>query len=162
MNADIVNPVLEASTKILKILLFQDVTLGKPVMAKRHVLLDTLAILFWITGDFQGRFLFSMSRPAAVRIASAMMGEDAIRLDEFGKSALGEMASMILGRCGILFSERGVDIRIGYPTIIEGANVHCAPLGGEMEGRILRIPLLFENGDTMDVRFEQGTQYGRF
>ncbi len=162
MKADFINPVLVSSTKILGILLSQEVRLGKPEIVRQHVLLDAVAILFWMTGDFQGRFLFSMPRASARNIITSLTSEETDQLDELGKSALGEMASMILGRCGILFSERGIDIRIGYPTIVEGANIHCTPLGGETEGRILLIPLLLEDGDMVDVRIEEGTRFGRF
>lgn len=154
MKADYINPVLSACSSIMKILLLQEIKLGELKLVKQHNLKDTIAFVFWMTGDFEGRFIFSMRRHVAIRFAGIMIGKESSTLDEMSKSAIAEMASMILGRSGILYSERGIDVKISYPTIIEGGAVYVAPLAGEDNGKIVKVPLLFPNGDTIEIRIE--------
>jgi chemotaxis protein CheX len=155
LKVEYINPVLSACSSILRILLFEEIKLGKPELRRRHVLVDSIAVIFWMNGDFNCRFMFSMKRSVALRIASTMVGHEVKELDEFSKSAIGEMASMILGRSGILYSEKEIHVNISFPNIIEGDNLFVSPLAGEAEGKILKVPLHFSNGDIVDVRIEQ-------
>ncbi|WP_252891453.1 chemotaxis protein CheX [Thermoclostridium stercorarium] len=107
MKVDYINPILIASSKIIKALLQEDITLGRLSLLDSHNLKDSVAIILWMTGDFDGRFIFAIKRNVALQIASAMMGERITELNDMAKSAVAEMATIILGRTGIIFL-RGV------------------------------------------------------
>lgn len=154
MRAEFVNPILAACKSIVQILLFEELRLGELVLIRQHVLRESISFVFWMTGDFSGRFIFSMNRPTALRVAGTMIGEDVDHLDDMSKSAIGEMASMILGRSSIMYSDRGFDVRISPPTIVEGESMTISPLNGT-GGKILKVPLLLRNGDVMELRLEQ-------
>lgn len=151
MKAEFINPILSACRSIIKILMFEEIQLGELNLVHRHVLGESISFVFWLTGDFNGRFILSMDRRTALHVAGRMIGEPVETLDEMSKSAVGELASMILGRSGILYAERGLDVRISPPTILEGKSLTISPLGS----RILKIPLHLANEDKLDVRIEQ-------
>ena len=153
MKVDYINPVLIASSKILKALLQEDIILGRLSLLDNHDLVDSLAIIMWMSGDFEGRFLFAIKRNVALYIAGIMMGEEIRNLNDISKSALGEMASMILGRTGIIFSERGIDVKISYPTLVEGDSIDISPLN-QKKRSIINVPLVMSQGHTIDMKIE--------
>lgn len=154
MEAVYVNPILSACSTILKTLLFEDIKLGELKLVKNHHLDGSLVIVIWMTGDFDGRFIFSMPRKTAAKIASIMMGQEVTELDEISKSAIAEMSSMILGRSGILYAKKNINVNISYPTMVEGDTINIEPLKGKNAGHILKIPLIMNSGDVVEVRIE--------
>jgi len=153
MKVDYINPVLIASSKIIKALLQEDITLGRLSLMDNHNLVNSLAIIIWMSGDFEGRFLFAIKRDVALYIASVMMGEEVTELNDMSKSAIAEMSSMILGRTGIIFSERGIDVRISYPTMVEGDSIYISTIN-QRKRSIINIPLVMSNGRVIDMKIE--------
>ena len=153
MKVDYINPVLIASSKILKALLQEDVILGRLSLSDSHNLRDSMAIILWMSGDFEGRFVFAIKRKVALYIASVMMGEEISELNDMAKSAVAEMATMILGRTGIIFSERGIDVKISYPTLVEGDCVYISTLS-QRKRTIINIPLIMSRGYVIDIKLK--------
>ncbi|NLG88418.1 MAG: chemotaxis protein CheX [Clostridiaceae bacterium] len=153
MKVDYINPVLIASSKIIKALLQEDITLGRLSLMDNHNLVNSLAIIIWMSGDFEGRFLFAIKRDVALYIASVMMGEEVTELNDMSKSAIAEMSTIILGRTGIIFSERGIDVRISYPTMVEGDSIYISPIK-QRKRSIINIPLIMSNGHVIDMKIE--------
>ena len=114
--------------------------MGRLALYDSHDLIDSIAIVMWIHGDFEGRFLFAIKRSVALYISSIMLGEEVKELNVMSKSALAEMATMILGRTGIIFSERGIDVKISYPTLVEGDSIYISSL--TQKRSIINIPLI--------------------
>jgi len=155
MKVDYINPILIASSKIIKALLQEDVSLGRLSLLDSHNLQDSIAIILWMSGDFEGRFIFALKRRVALYIASTMMGEEITELNEMAKSAVAEMATIILGRTGIIFSERGIDVKISYPTLVEGDSVYISTLNPKKKS-IINIPLVMSRGNVIDIKIESG------
>jgi len=155
MKVDYINPLLIASSKIIKVLVQEDITLGRLSLLDNHDLVDSLAIIMWMNGDFEGRFLFAIERNTARHIAGMMMGEELERLNDMAKSALAELATMILGRTGIIFSERGMDVRITPPTLVEGDSIYISSLK-QKKRTIINIPLVMSQGKVIDMKIESG------
>lgn len=155
MKVDYINPILIASSKIMKALLQEDVSLGRLSLLDSHNLKDSMAIILWMSGDFEGRFIFALKRKVALYIASVMMGEELTELNDMAKSAVAEMATIILGRTGIIFSERGIDVKISYPTLVEGDSIFISTLNPRKKS-IINIPLIMSRGNVIDVKIESG------
>jgi chemotaxis protein CheX len=155
MKVDYINPVLIASSKIIKVLLQEDIKLGRLTLYDNHELANSIAIIMWMHGDFNGRFLFAIQRNVARYISGIMMGEEINELDDMSKSALAELASMILGRTGIIFSERGIDVKISYPTLVEGDNIYISSMLPQKH-TIINIPLIMSQGRIIDMKIESG------
>ena len=152
-KVDYINPVLIASSKIIKILIQEDITLGRLSLLYNHEIANSLAIIMWMNGDFEGRFLFAIKRNVALHIAGMMMGEEIKELNQMAKSALAELATMILGRTGIIFSERGIDVKITYPTLVEGDSIYISALN-QRKRSIINIPLIMSHGNVIDMKIE--------
>lgn len=155
MKVDYINPILIASSNIIKALLQEDITLGRLSIQDNHKLFNSIAIIMWMNGDFEGRFIFALKRNVALYIASVMIGKKVTELDDMAKSAVAEMATMILGRTGIIFSERGIDVKISYPTLVEGDCVYISTLK-QKKSSIINIPLIMSQGNTIDIKIESG------
>lgn len=155
MKADFINPILTASRKIILALLNKDMSLGKLSILKEHKMNETVAIMIWMTGDFKARFLFVFEKKVACNIATTMIGSKINKLDEMAKSALGELASIILGRAGIIYSEKDIDVIISYPTMVEGESVFISHV---TEGnKIINIPMILSDGDVIYLRIEDAS-----
>lgn len=155
MKVDYINPVLIASNKIIKVLLQEDVKLGRLSLYDNHELVNSIAVIMWMNGDFEGRFLFAIKRNVARYISGIMLGEEIKDLNPIAKSALAEMASMILGRTGIIFSERGIDVKISYPTLVEGDSIYISSMN-QKKRSIINIPLIMSQGQAIDMKIESG------
>ncbi len=155
MKAEYINPVLIASEKIIKTVLRLEITLGQLSLLEEHNLKESLAIVIWVTGDFHGRIMFGISKKVACNIASIMMGSTVDKLDDFSKSAVGELANMILGRTGIIFSNRGIEVNISPPTLIEGDKLTISPINSSKNKKtIINVPINLNNGDIIDMKIE--------
>lgn len=155
MKVDYINPVLIASSKIIKVLIQEDIKLGRLSLFDNHELANSIAIIMWMNGDFEGRFLFAIKRNVAKYISGMMLGEEVKDLDSMAKSALAEMASMILGRTGIIFSERGIDVKISHPTLVEGDSIYISSMN-QKKRSIVNIPLIMSQGRAIDMKIESG------
>lgn len=155
MKVDYINPVLIASSKIIKVLIQEDIKLGRLSLFDNHELANSIAIIMWMNGDFEGRFLFAIKRNVAKYISGIMLGEEVKDLDSMAKSALAEMASMILGRTGIIFSERGIDVKISHPTLVEGDSIYISSMN-QKKRSIVNIPLIMSQGRAIDMKIESG------
>ena len=155
VKVDYINPVLIASSKIIKVLIQEDIKLGRLSLFDNHELANSIAIIMWMNGDFEGRFLFAIKRNVAKYISGIMLGEEVKDLDSMAKSALAEMASMILGRTGIIFSERGIDVKISHPTLVEGDSIYISSMN-QKKRSIVNIPLIMSQGRAIDMKIESG------
>jgi len=155
VKVDYINPVLIASSKIIKVLIQEDIKLGRLSLFDNHELANSIAIIMWMNGDFEGRFLFAIKRNVAKYISGMMLGEEVKDLDSMAKSALAEMASMILGRTGIIFSERGIDVKISHPTLVEGDSIYISSMN-QKKRSIVNIPLIMSQGRAIDMKIESG------
>ena len=67
-----------------------------------------------------------------------MMGEEITELDDMAKSAVAEMATMILGRTGIIFSEKVLRSKSAI-HLVEGDCVYISTLS-QKKRTIINIP----------------------
>lgn len=155
MKVDYINPVLIASSKIIKVVLQEDIKLGRLSLYDNHELVNSIAVIMWMNGDFEGRFLFAIKRNVAKYIAGIMLGEEVDELNAMSQSAIAELSSMILGKTGIIFSERGIDVKISYPTLVEGDSIYISSLN-QKKRSIINIPIIMSQGRVIDMKIESG------
>ncbi|MCX7746393.1 MAG: chemotaxis protein CheX [Clostridia bacterium] len=147
MDVNYINPFIEASRNVVKQVAGFDLSIGKLYIKPSPFNADGIVIVVGITGQIRGQAMFSLTAQTGRDIASAMMmGMPVLELDEFAKSALGELANMILGNTAAIFSKKGQFIDITPPTVLIGNNIEvtstkqktvCIPLViNENEGKI--------------------------
>ncbi|HEX2954293.1 MAG TPA: chemotaxis protein CheX [Bacillota bacterium] len=146
MKVEYINPFIEASESVIEQLTGLKPKLGKVAIKSTPYSSDSLVIFIGVTGMIKGNVVMSFDPQVAVRIVSSMMGGMEVDInDELGKSAVGEVGNMIMGHTAMIFSEREINIDISPPTILVGKNMQVS----NENGMVIRVPVLFENGDTM-------------
>lgn len=141
MKAEHINPFIGASQNVIKMLCNIDAKIGKVHSRISTEPYNQLLIIIGLIGKIKGRVSFEMPTETAKNIASIMMaGMPVVELDDIGRSAICEMANMIMGNASTMFSNIGLSIDITPPTLITGEKI-------EMQSKVATIvvPLELEN-----------------
>ncbi len=121
INAEYVNPFLEAASAVFKSILNVDLRRGKLVIKESPVPAMDIAIIIGITGGVTGEVVYSMEFNTIKKIADILapgLSEEQIKHEY--KDIVGELANMITGNAMNLFASTGKQIDITTPTVIEG------------------------------------------
>jgi chemotaxis protein CheX len=121
INAEFVNPFLEAASVVFKSILDVDLRRGKLVIKESPIPSMDVAIIIGITGGVTGEVVYSMGYTMVKKIAQVLvkgLSEDQIQ-DEY-KDIIGELANMITGNAMNLFASSGKRISMTTPTVVEG------------------------------------------
>jgi len=121
INAEYVNPFLEAASAVFKSILSVDLRRGKLVIKESPVPAMDIAIIIGITGGVTGEVVYSMEFNMVKKIADILapgLSEDQIKQEY--KDIIGELANMITGNAMNLFASTGKQIDITTPTVVEG------------------------------------------
>jgi len=148
MNVEYINPFIEASQTVLKQIAGVNAKLGKVYIKTSPYKSDSIVIIVGLTGKMRGQAIFSMSKTVAMDIASSMMGGMPVtELDEMSRSAVSEMANMILGNAATILFNRGVSIEITPPSLLMGENMQVS----SDKLKIICIPLILDNGNVIEI-----------
>ena len=121
INAEYINPFLEAATVVFKSLLKVDLRRGKLIIKDNPIPSMDIAMIIAITGGISGEIVYSMSFGMVEKIAEVLipgLTEDQIKSEY--RDIVGELANMITGNAMNLFASTGKDIDITTPTVMEG------------------------------------------
>lgn len=148
MNAEYINPFIEASQMVLKQIASIDTKLGKLFLKTSPFKSDNVIIIVGLTGKMRGQVAFSMSIGTAKMIASKMMmGMPVSEFDEMARSAVSEMANMILGNTATLLYNRGIGIEITPPSLLMGDNMQVS----NANMKTVCIPLIITEGEAIEI-----------
>ena len=84
-----------------------------------------------------------MSETVALKLISAILGQETTELDELGQSGIAEMANVIAGSAGVDLAEDGIETIINPPLVLAG----CGARLSTVEIQRLVVPLATEFGD---------------
>jgi chemotaxis protein CheX len=148
MNIEYINPFIEASQTVLKQIAQMDAKLGKVYLKNSPYKSEDLIIMVGLTGKIRGQAIFSMNKSLGMSIASSMMmGMPVTEFDELSKSAISELANMILGNAATILYNRGMNIDITPPSLLMGENMQITP----NKMKTICIPLLVNNGEKIEL-----------
>jgi chemotaxis protein CheX len=148
MNIEYINPFIEASQTVLKQIASLDAKLGKVYIKDSPYKSEDLIIMVGLTGKIRGQAIFSMTRSLGMSIASSMMmGMPVTEFDELSKSAISELANMILGNAATLLYNRGFNIDITPPSLLMGENLQITP----NKMKTICIPLVINDQDKIEL-----------
>ena len=121
INAEYVNPFLEAASAVFKQLLNVDLRRGKLVIKDVPQPSHDVAIIIGITGAVTGQVVFSMCLEMVGKIAKVLTpGLSDKDIANEWKDIVGEVANMITGNAMNLFAYSGKRVEMTTPTVIEG------------------------------------------
>ncbi|AUG58327.1 chemotaxis protein CheX [Acetivibrio saccincola] len=148
MNVEYINPFIEASRTVLKQITGIDAKLGKIFVKTSPYASDNILIIVGLTGKIRGQAVFAMNQYVALDIASSMMGGiETVELDEMSKSAISELANMILGNAATILYNRGIGVEITPPTFLMGENMQIS----NAKMKTICIPLLLGDNKQMQI-----------
>lgn len=148
MKVEYINPFIEASLEVISQTTNMKPTIGKVFVKNNSYNGDGVVIFIGLTGKINGNVVLSLSKNLALNIASAMMGGmPVIELDEISKSAIAELANMILGNTASIFYKNGIGIDITPPTVLTGENINLTPT----KSVTVCIPLNFQGGESLEI-----------
>jgi len=123
INAEFVNPFLEAASAVFKSILNVDLRRGKLVIKESPIPSLDVAIIIGITGGVTGEVVYSMGFNMVHKIAEILapgLSEEQIKIEY--KDIIGELSNMITGNAMNLFASSGKTIDMTTPTVVEGTN----------------------------------------
>ena len=121
INAEYVNPFLEAASAVFKQLMNVDLRRGKLILKEVPQPSHDVAIIIGITGAVTGQVVFSMSLEMVKKIAQILApGISEKDIANEWKDIVGEVANMITGNAMNLFAYSGKRVEMTTPTVVEG------------------------------------------
>jgi len=121
INAEYVNPFLEAASAVFKSVMNVDLRRGKMIIKENPEPSHDVAIIIGITGSISGEVVYSMGYSMVTKIAEILApGLNEEQLKSEYKDIVGELANMITGNAMNLFAYSGKQIDITTPTVING------------------------------------------
>ncbi|MCX7023321.1 MAG: chemotaxis protein CheX [Spirochaetes bacterium] len=123
MRVEYINPFVEASFNVLREVLQSDVKRGELYLKSTSMPVMGVAAIVGLAGDVEGRVLFDMDKPTALKVASAMNGEELPTMDDLVKATITELANMITAQAVTKLHELGFRFDLTPPAIFTGDNM---------------------------------------
>ena len=95
MRVEYINPFSEAAYNILSQVLSEDIKRGDLYLKSTCMPVMGVAAIVGLAGDVEGRVIFDMTLDTALKIASAMNGEEMSEFDELARATITELANLI-------------------------------------------------------------------
>lgn len=130
MNEEYINAFLTPAVHVWEKELAVKLTLSGAEQVASQYTTSELTVLIGISGKLEGNVLYGFSQESAKRIASKMIGQEIIELNELALSAIGEIANMITGNAATLLANLGAVCEITPPVIIEPTGSRFTTFGG--------------------------------
>lgn len=117
---DYVKAFLQAAEHVLDQMIGEIPSKGSPAYHVEPTFnLQHINVFLGITGDIEGQVNFGMDLDTGLKLASIMVLEDVMTLDEISMSALQEMANMISGNATTLLAKM-LKLEISPPSLVTG------------------------------------------
>ena len=129
INAEYVNPFLEAASSVFKTVVGVNLRRGKLSIKKYPEPAHDIAIIIGITGSLHGVVVYSMGESMVYKISDILvpgLSEEQIKIEY--KDIIGELANMITGNAMILFSNVKKEVEVTTPTVIDGKDFTITPV----------------------------------
>lgn len=131
MRVEYINPFVEAAFNIMKEVLGSEPKRGELYLKSSSQPVLGVAAIVGLAGAVEGRVLFDMDRSTAMKIASAMNGEELEEFDELAKATITEMANMITARAVTKLYDLGFKFDLTPPALLTGENMQVSNSGVE-------------------------------
>lgn len=148
MNAEHVNAFVQAYLTVVPTATSMIVKRGEIYSKRSPFNTDDVIIVIGVTGDVKGQVMFTVSKLTALKVVSAMMGGAGVNdFDDMSRSAICELANMIMGNSAMLLYNKGLKIDITPPSFVTGQHIQIS------SDKIVTIciPFVFTEGQVMEM-----------
>lgn len=152
MNAEYINPFLDASIHLFKTHLMMSITNKPPFVNQDNQNLNEVSAIIGLAGDIMGAVVLSFTRDTAIAMASRFSSQKHQALSKEVLDAVGELVNIIAGNAKKDLADFRIEISL--PGVITGNKYRINwPQGVP----VITIPFESEAGDfTVNVSFKQG------
>lgn len=144
MEAENINIFYETLQSTLQSFLGASVERGDLQKSQTSDLVGKTNIYINIKGDLAGHFYLSLPENTALQVVTKMAGRETSELNSFAKSALSEVANMVMGKVSAQFHEQGTEINSNAPEVVADASEGDVNLFGET---FILIPVTTDLGE---------------
>ena len=137
MRVEYINPFVEAAFSVLKEVLQSDVHRGELYLKSTSMPVMGVAAIVGLAGDVEGRVLFDMDKPTALKTASVMNGEELNEFDDLVKATITELANMITAQAVTKLHDLGFRFDLTPPAIFTGETMEVS----DAEVEALIVPM---------------------
>ncbi len=146
VSVELINPFISAAQSVLRDLAQISTKMGKPYLKKPEYEGQVVSIIVGITGELRGQVILTLTEEVACQIAShMMMGMPVPELNDMSRSAVSELANMILGNTATIFSTKGITVDITPPNLCIGSNMSFTV----SDSKTICVPLDYEDGNNL-------------
>jgi chemotaxis protein CheX len=143
MDANLINPFINATTNVLSTMAFVQCKVGKPYLKKDDKAKGDVTGVIGLTGDSNGTIAVTFDQGSILKIVSNMFGEEMTELNHEVADVVGELVNMISGQARRELEELGRLFHAAIPTVISGRG-HCVT--HYTDGPKIAIPFTTEGG----------------
>ena len=132
MDAKLINPFVDAFTRVMPMLGFPEPTRTKLYAASSRVKSHGVSMLVGFTKQIRGNVVYNMSEDTAKFIASQMMmGMPVESFDEMAQSAISELSNMLTAHTATNITALELDVDISTPSLTVGADFEVKVCDGQ-------------------------------
>jgi len=141
MDVRYINPFLTAVKDVFETMIEVSFSVGEPCLKKDSIPLHEVSSIIGISGEVTGSVVINLSEKTALQLASALIGEQLLELDEDCVDAIGEIANMVAGSAKNGFPVQNTSLsvptvvigkhKVNYPSAIPIISIPCETSEGQ-------------------------------
>ncbi len=121
MDAELINPFINATMNVLETMAFSKSQAGKPYLKKENTATGIITGIIGITGTGNGGTIsVTFDEGSILKIVSNMFGEEMTEINGEIADAVGELTNMISGQARRELEEKGRLFEAAIPSVITG------------------------------------------
>ena len=137
MKMELIQPFINAADAVLSQGLQSPILIGNLSMEDESYRRKGVAAIIALSGDVEGRIIFDLDSPTAVRVASQFAGSPVPESDSLVRETVCELANQIIGNAVTTLNDQGFHFRVHPP---EMHTLEQEARGGEdTEAMVLRF-----------------------
>lgn len=157
MNAELINPFLEAILGVLNTMAQLKATPGRPIVKQDDIAHGDVTGLIGMTGEqARGSLAVTFSEQAILDISRRMLGEESKAIDATVADLVGEITNMVTGGAKRVLADKGYHFDLAIPAVVSGKNHQIIH---KTRGRKIVVPFTTEAGPFyVEICFEDATE----
>jgi chemotaxis protein CheX len=117
MKMELIQPFINAADAVLSQGLQSPIAIGNLSMEDNAYRRKGVAAMIWLTGDIEGRIIFDLDAPTALRVASQFAGSQLPETDSLIRETVCELANQVIGNAVTTLNNQGFHFRVHPPVL---------------------------------------------
>lgn len=143
MRVQIVNRYVQSALTVISKETGQPVERGGLLLEGNPYTTEDVTAVIGVSGQLCGSIYISMAEVVALKIISAILGQETTELDDLGQSGIAELANVIAGTAGIELADEGIETTVNPPLVLVGRGARLSTV----EIQRLVVPLTTAHGE---------------